>query len=315
MKWRFLAIVLFIVAYNTPTEAQIFKKLGDKIEKKVDDRINKKKRQADSEVDRSIDRILDGAEQGVMDAGKEATKPGEGNNQNPDVSQSQAPTGDYVLAMTGSGPDTYLEYGMDTNQLKDLPSNMGDIDMSLHMYASSNTGKSRGEVRMKIPMMGNMNTIVLSDANNQSKTYMLNEKNKTYSVVPSAKNDPSEMAGVTIQTLGTTQMHGLNVTHSKIIFENDGAVFDVWTTKDIPGYNAMMDMYKKSGQMGDNLMWEKLIQAQADGYVVRMELNQGEISTALELRKIERNSFPAYFFEIPAGYKQVNNATSGLFGF
>lgn len=334
MKRRIILLIgLFVIGFSMPTEAQILKKLGKKIEQKVNDRIDRKEREADQKTDESIDKVLDKTEDGIGDAARDATRSRKDKETSTSENsggdnQSSAATGSAPGSLTdsankdkirvvGSGSGLYLEYEMDTDgmQQAEMPTgvDMGDFDMKLKLYSSNNLKRARSEVSMKIPFLGEMKTAVLSDYENQSQITILNDRNKTYSVMEVDDTEEEDMMDFQIENLGTETIRGLKTTHIRMTTPEEEFYFDFWTSKDLPGYKDMIDIYQKSGQMGDNHIWQKLIELNADGYVVRMESKQQGMKTRIELTKVEQHDFSSSLFEVPDNYKFKNKLSTNPF--
>src|SRR5699024_11755926 len=139
MKAKLLLLIgLFLMGFSMPSEAQIFKKLGKKIEKKVKERIDRKERKADQKVDQKIDESMDKAEQGAQNTVLDWISGGDDDAEHSSegassaTSETHIPTAtapqneNYKLSITGSGPDIFMTYKLDTDteQMQDLPAGM-----------------------------------------------------------------------------------------------------------------------------------------------------------------------------------------------
>lgn len=326
MKAKLILLIgLFFIGFSMPTEAQVFKKLGKKIEQKVKDRVDRKEREADQKVDQKMDESMDKAEQGAGDAvldwinGSKDKDTGDAGAAagTPGTPATDLPQGeDYTLEVKGSGPDLFLVYTMDTDLTGQagMPAEMGDFDMSLKLFAAPRLNRSRSEVVAKIPIVGEMTTAALSNMDDPSHIVMINDKKKAYSVMDLEHEEAdAKMKGYRIEVVGKEVLHGISTTHFKIITEAEGFVLEMWTSKDLPGYNEMIDIYKKSGQMGDNVIWDEIIKADADGFLVRMQGQQEGAATRLDLQHIEQAELSDSLFEIPANYKKKKSISTGLF--
>ncbi len=327
MKTKFVLFTsLFLIGFNMPTEAQIFKKLGEKIEKKIEERIERKEREADQKVDRKIDETMDkaeeGAEEAVLDWAKTSKKNKTTDTDIPiHATETAQPTAisqneNVDLQITGSGPDFYIEYKLntDTGQGQDLPAAMGEFEMYLKLYSSTGLKRARSEVITKIPMLGEMQITTLSYMEDPDRIVMINEKKKTYAVMDFNDDKDNSPQNYRIEVLGKERIRGLNTTRVRIIADDqDDFIFEMWTCRDIPGYQKMIDIYKKSGQMGNNKMWQKIVNADADGFLVRMEGRQHGVTTRLELQNIQQAKLSNILFEIPSNYKKKKNIGTGLF--
>src|SRR5690606_7565078 len=96
---------LLLCCLSLSSQAQFLKKLGDKIERKVEQRIDRKTDQA---IDKSLDKAEEGTEKVVKDATSSEKNTGENQEQVEQKKPAPLPE-NYQLAVTGSGPDIYLQ--------------------------------------------------------------------------------------------------------------------------------------------------------------------------------------------------------------
>src|SRR5699024_1916761 len=132
-------------------------------------------------------------------------------------------------------------------------------------------GASRSEINIKVPMMGKMSMITLTHLDDPSHIVIVNEKKQTYSIMDA--DDSDDDLDFTLEKIGTETLHGLKTVHLRI-HVNGGETFDMWTSKDIPGYQKMIDVYRKSGRLGSNRMWKKMAENGSDGILVKMEASK-----------------------------------------
>lgn len=330
-----LLLSLFLFGFHTPSEAQIFKKLKQKVEKKIEERIDRKEREADRKIDQTIDKGLDKTEEGVKDAAIDIWE-SDKNQENTSSSSSTVNASgtikdlpnntlgeNYTIEVSGSGPDVYMEYRMTTNLanqegMSGIPEglDLGDFSVNIKAYSSTRLKRSRSEAVTKIPIMGKMTTITLINSDDPNRVVVIDQRNKSYHI--QELEDSRDFVGrIEIEKLGTEVVHGLKTTHIKIKTENSDENIDLhmWTSRDIPGYEHMLDFYQKSNDMGGKEAWKKLANADADGYVVKLEgrTNMGVVS--MDLINIAKAEFSESLFKIPAGYKEKNvKTTTNPFG-
>jgi hypothetical protein len=148
-------------------------------------------------------------------------------------------------------------------------------------------------------VLGNYEILSLKD----KKSYKLDRKSKTYSVMPNAGMDSAEVSNVKVTKTNETKTI-LNYPCTKYIAEStiQGQPFHqiFWATTAIKG----LDM-KKMAQfsMGDNKqakVYEKI-----DGVPLRVEIKQPQFSMAIEAVSVERKSMPASDFSIPGDFKET----------
>lgn len=125
---------------------------------------------------------------------------------------------------------------------------------------------------------------------------MLDEKAKTYREVSTGQKTMDKVA---LKVVGKEKIQNFNCTH--VIVTTQNRPMDMWTTKDISGYENMM-AYLKSGIAGGNdQMYSELKKAGAEGFVVKMQIPG---SMTMELVKYDAKPVSASVFTIPEGYKK-----------
>jgi hypothetical protein len=125
---------------------------------------------------------------------------------------------------------------------------------------------------------------------------MLDEKAKTYREVSTGQKT---MDKVTLKVVGKEKIQNFNCTH--VIVTTQNRPMDMWTTKDISGYENMMAYLKSSIGGGNDQMYTELKKAGADGFVVKMQIPG---SMTMELVKYDAKPVPASTFTVPAEYKK-----------
>ena len=205
----------------------------------------------------------------------------------------------HQLKMTGSGPDMHFQYQMSVQTKEQSNLKMYAVT---HLYLSDNNG-ARSEVLMQVPVVGAIKTIAISPLNKPDEVILINEKNKTYKIESSKNERQIDKNQYKITKIGTETVYGLSCTHGRVTDEN-GNVYDFWTTRSIPQYQKMVDQYVKNQQMGSNNFWNALKKADCDGLIVKMEVPHSGGSALYELVNMERVTANSSLFEIPAGYKK-----------
>ncbi len=210
------------------------------------------------------------------------------------------------MAMAGSG--VYVEYK--------IASTGGGQGLSGTMRSwAANDGTSRSEMNMTLPSMpgGGMKVVTLHKASEPDKIYMLNEGSKTYSVTDMSsfkrKETPAQHdTKIEIQVVGNEKVNGYNSTHIKISMNGKPAQ-DMWTTKDIAGYENY-GRISSNKYLADNDMWQQMKAKGADGVPVRLKVSERGGEMQMDLVKAEKTVIPDDKLKIPADYKE----TQGLFG-
>lgn len=260
MKWKIMVMTcLFALVFSVPSQAQFLKKLEKKAKEKSKERIENK-------ADKTTDKAPDETEKGVDKTAEEATSSAEeGSIENADMNSGTEPVPeDYKIGISGSGPDLYLEYQMNTGVAKQTEQAM---DMKIKLYSSLRHKSGRSNFEVNLPMMGKMTSSSISNLDHPDRVIMLSDKKKTYSVIKGDEAQKDESKSFEIEKLSTELIHGLKSIHAKVTSQ-EGVSYEIWTSKELPGYEKVLAIYKQSGQMGNNRFWKKLADADADGYLV-----------------------------------------------
>ncbi len=125
---------------------------------------------------------------------------------------------------------------------------------------------------------------------------MLDENAKTYREVSTGQKT---MDKVTLKVVGKEKIQNFNCTHVIVTVQN--RPMDMWTTKDISGYENMLAYWKSSISGGNDQMYTELKKAGAEGFVVKMQIPG---SMTMELVKYDAKPVSTSVFAIPAGYKK-----------
>jgi hypothetical protein len=178
-------------------------------------------------------------------------------------------------------------------------------------------GNSRVEMTMTMPQMpgGGFSRTSIMKSTEPSKTYQLDDKNKTYTVNEikvGAKDDASDY---TVKLIGKDKVAGYNCIHvavtktSKVAAGTATENMEFWTTKDISEY----EKYAGKGDnkyMGTSAMYEALKKQGADGFIIKSFVTDSRGGDfTMELVKIEKKDVPASLFTVPADYKLSANPT------
>ncbi len=193
--------------------------------------------------------------------------------------QAQQGTIEYKMTMSGQG--------------------QSNVSTSKMQFAS---GKVRMETSLNMPGMSHKQ-VMLMLPNKPNTMIMLNEGAKTYTEVNnnSVPKDPNA-AKVTVKVVGKEKIQNLNCTHIVVTLSN--RPMDMWTTKDIAGYESMMGYWKSSMSGGNDQMYSEMKKAGAEGFVVKTQMKNKEGGMTMELVKYDTKPVSATLFNIPADYKK-----------
>lgn len=197
-----------------------------------------------------------------------------------------------LFSISAFAQDMYLEY-----------KTSGTVAATNKVYTSSTSGM-RMEMEMNMPQVGKMLTTVMMPKGKNSM-YILNEKNRTYTESPLNGDQMGNDLDYSIQVVGKEKVAGYNCVHLKVT-TNQNQITDMWTTKDISGYEVMEALTKGIDMFGSNDVYAQLKSKGADGIMVKTVLDMGKSSVVSELVKAEKRSNPESLFTLPAGYSKVS---------
>lgn len=196
----------------------------------------------------------------------------------------------FTIAFNTISQDMYLEYKMS-----------GPMNASNKIYTSATSG-IRMEMEMHLPQVGKMTTVMLMPkGKNTMITY--NTTSKTYT---ETSTDLKKTAAEDIKfvLVGKEKVGGYNCTHVKMTMANK-MVSDMWTTKDIPGYQVMESLSKASENFVSDKIYTQMKSQGADGLMVKTEMTIGKNKMVNQLVKAEKRTNPASLYVLPAGYTKM----------
>jgi glycerophosphoryl diester phosphodiesterase len=186
--------------------------------------------------------------------------------------------------------DMYLEYKMS-----------GPMNANNKIYTSSTSG-IRMEMEMNLPQVGKMTTVMLMPkGKNTMITYNMTSKTYTESSTDLKKTAAEDVKFVLV---GKEKVGGYNCTHVKMTMANK-MVTDMWTTKDIAGYQVMETLSKASDKVVSDKIYAQLKSQGADGIMVKTEMTIGQNKMVNQLVKAEKRTNPASLYVLPAGYTKM----------
>ena len=145
----------------------------------------------------------------------------------------------------------------------------------------------------------------LNQKSNPGIIYMINEKDKTYSERKKEEAEKEDRGIHQVKKIGDETVNGYKCVHAQI--NENGAVSEVWNTKDIADYEKYSSSIKGNRKFGTPKRDKALKDAGCDGMPVKI-LSKGERpdeNFTMELVKIEKKNFSQNDFEIPAGYTKT----------
>jgi hypothetical protein len=201
-----------------------------------------------------------------------------------------------LITFSSFSQDMYLEYKM-----------TGPMAATNKIYTSAASGM-RMEMEMTLPQVGKMTTVMLMPKG-KNTMYTYNMTSKTYTEAPIASKKVDE-EDVKFVVVGKEKVAGFNCTHIKMTMKNK-MVSDMWTTKEIAGYEVMETLSKTSDNIVSNKIYNQLKSQGADGMMVKTEMTIGKNKMVNQLVKAEKRANPASLYVLPVGYKKMEAGKMG----
>lgn len=178
------------------------------------------------------------------------------------------------------------------------------------------TTSGEGRVEMNLAAMmgvsGGSPMIGISHAIKPNYSIILDDEDKTYSLSIIDTSLINSDKKYIVTKVGNETVGGYPCVHARLT--SSGRIkmdMDIWTCKSVPGYSLLEKMMTSSKSMVTPDMFHALKQAGADGYFVKIEIKNKNISSEMLLTKVEQKNFPASLFAIPAGYKESGYGVMG----
>lgn len=197
----------------------------------------------------------------------------------------------FILSFTIQAQNSfYMEYKM----------LVGGGKEGIESYSKTWHGEkgSRVESEMNIPGVPARKTVMLMLKNNPGIIYNLDIDKKSYTEIKGDGDTKEKDEDYKIEIIGKEKVAGYNCTHA-IVKSKDGN-FEVWTTKEIAGYQELLNSaFIKNQTKGAS---KSFMSGELEGMMVRMKNGSNSEAFTMELVKFEKGNYPASMFEIPAGY-------------
>jgi Domain of unknown function (DUF4412) len=138
-------------------------------------------------------------------------------------------------------------------------------------------------------------------------------KNYSLKYLDTAGAASRDRATYQVTKVGTETVGGYTCTHAQLktsYGRGTSTTQDIWTSKDIPGYSVIQQMF--SGSNVTPKMMQALDQAGCGGFFVKMTMESPQISMTMVLTSASATNLPASLFQLPSGYTPA--AAGGFFG-
>lgn len=164
-------------------------------------------------------------------------------------------------------------------------------------------GNIRNEVAIALPGGARpMKQTMLMLTKHPNMVYMLHDATKTYTETSTEQIGKHPQPKLTVKIIGKEMILGLNCVHASV--DMGKTTMDIWTTKDIPGYEKMLSYWKSNPNVGGENLYNELKNKGAAGFVVRTKNNMAKGGMTMELVRYDPRPAAASLFEIPQGYKK-----------
>ncbi len=174
-------------------------------------------------------------------------------------------------------------------------------------------GNSRTQMLMDNPASGQLvgmpnlaNLISLRLLGEPEKTFILNEKDKSYFEAPQRQGrgeQESQKDDYMISVIGTEKINGFSCTHFKASRKSGGprGEMEWWVSKEVAGYQDLGDL--ETRQFSTRSMYKEMAKNGIEGFPVKMLMGSRNGKMEMELVKAEKVDIPESRFSL-AGYSK-----------
>lgn len=163
--------------------------------------------------------------------------------------------------------------------------------------------KIKGGNTLSIMQGGIMNgteTLYLKDKN---QTILINQTNKTYTILSPSSGEPSKMQGdvKVTKTNETQKILNYNCTKTIVTVTDKGKTLEqiFWTTKEIKDFD-LKSLTSQRVSSRQSLFYDNI-----EGVPLKMEMSMPEAKMVMQVTEIKKESLPNSTFAIPAGFTET----------
>ncbi len=209
------------------------------------------------------------------------------------------------FSINGFSQGFYMEYNI-----------IADKGAAGNMKTYAQDGNSRSEISFSMAGSSaspfSQNTVILTLKENADKGYLLDDTRKTYSEMDMSKtygpkDDKLEDYEVTV--LGKEKVNGYNSNHVKLKNKKTNVVEEMWTTTEIAAYAELEKI--KTKYTGTENMSKALSAKGAEGFPVKITIDEKGVLASLNLVKAEKRNNPASLFSLSGYTKSAGNDMLG----
>lgn len=213
-------------------------------------------------------------------------------------------------------------------QMKQMQEKMNDPQMKAMMDANPQM-KAQMELAIKMMQGGDMNSMlpkgfIIKVKNGNTRTimdggvmagnetlylkeknqaYLINETNKTYTLLSHGSNTPGKMQGdvKVTKTSETQKILGYTCTKTIVTVTDKGKSIDqiFWTTTEIKDLD-LRGLSKQNMGGNQSMFYESL-----EGIPLKIEMTTPQAKMAMQVVEMKKEVLPAAAFEVPAGFTEV----------
>ncbi len=177
----------------------------------------------------------------------------------------------------------------------EIKSHYGSVPMEIKSWVQ------KGEYRVETTPTNSGTVTMLGKLNLRDSMYMLDEKHKTYSIIPRDKKNEKMVANAKLELIGKDKVDKFNCVHVKIRSKALGVIIDAWVTKDIPFYKELI--LPNAEFFGSPELYKLLKSKNVDGFLAKIIVTDGKSAAiTMELTKAVKSKINPDLFSL-AGYK------------
>lgn len=175
------------------------------------------------------------------------------------------------------------------------------------------SGHSRSVIETRLGSDPNpiMKMNMLFRADQPEKIYLVNEAEKSYSLMDKGNSLIGADTSYRIEILGRDKVNGYNCLHIRI-FIGDKPDRELWTTKEIKAPAALLSTEVSNQYFSNTFLLNALKAEGAEGFPVRIQRKEEGIATSIELVKLKAVKFSEKDFNIPEDYAMKVNPLEQL---
>jgi hypothetical protein len=220
-------------------------------------------------------------------------------------------------SVAGSGGDMYYEL---TTTATGKHMSMKGVTK---MYVSSK-GAMRSEMNFSNSLNPNAHSapiVVIGHSDKPDQSIIIDDSAKTFTInhINRGDLDTKEKIQSTVTKAGEENIMGFHCVHARVIsnksigkFYSQTDTLDLWRSNSVPMQATVKDLMNQFESRTGNFMYSKevadqLKQMGCEGFMVKLTIKSKDVSTIVQLTKVEHRDLPVSMFAVPAGYTEDKN--------